>query len=582
LVTAGVLISIWTAWRVLRTDIAKRPLISFDLDVGSEVSQPAISPDGMTLAFVTSGRLAVRRLGQVKISPLAGTEGASSPFFSPDGGWIGYFAGHKLRKVAVDGGESVTLCDAPMDWGGTWTEDGQIIAALSASGELSRVSASGGTPRPFSDLKSEPPQTIHHRWPFALPGGKGILFITGSGLANGSLRVLPPDGGQAKTLVEAVSNAWYLASGYLVFSRVGTVFAAPMNLNRLELTGPAFPVVERVAHSFFRGADFDVSLSGTVVYRRDPQTANRAVTWLDPSGVKTRIEVKAGAYESPRLSPDGNRLALTLQSAGGQSIWIYDLVRKTMTRPIFTSERQCCPVWSPEGNYVVFSAESALTWIRGDGSGPAERLPPVRGASAVPFSFSPDGKWLTFHRNEPKTGFDLWAVPVDRTGGGLRLGSPQPLLQHPGIQASPMISPDGRWLAYGSDESGRFEVYVVPFSPEGTRREGKWQVSADGGRAPKWTENGGEIFFRSADHHLMAAVIRRKGDSFLAETPRLWSATRLADTGPPNFDITPDGKRAVVLVDADETKADETHLRVLLNIDDELRRQHAAQQRKPK
>lgn len=567
------------AARIARRADPERRVVLLDLDVGNAVSQPAISPDGMTLAFIAGGRLAVRRLDHSKITPLSGTDGASSPFFSPDGKWVGYFASHQLRKVAAGGGESVTLCAAPLDRGGTWTEDGQIIAALSTSGELSSVPASGGAPRPFSDLKPEPPEVTNHRMPAALPDGKGVLFISGTGHSTGALRVLKPGGGPAKTLVASSSTGRYLPSGYLVFSRGGTIFAAPMDLNRLDLTGTASPVIQGVSNDFFRGADFDVSASGTLVYRAKPAAENRAVTWLDSSGAGIKVFESTGEYASPRLSRDGKRLALT----SGSEVWIYDLDREAMARLTFVSEGGCCPVWSPEGDYVAFESSGSLAWAKWDGSGIVERLPAVPGTSAVPFSFSPDGKWLAFHRNVGQTGYDLWAAPVDRSGGALRLGTPRLLLKQPGVQSAPAISPDGRWLAYGSDdETGRLEVYVIPFTPQGPPAEGKWQLTTDGGRGPRWSDNGSEIFFRAPDETLMVARVTVKGDSFQSSKSRVWSTKRLANVGPyPNFDVAHDGKRIVAILDAGETKPDETHLRVLLNMDAELRRQRANSRKSP-
>ena len=253
-----------------------------------------------------------------------------------------------------------------------------------------------------------------------------------------------------------------------------------------------------------------------------------------------------------------------------------------MTRLTFGAEGHCCPVWSPDGDYVAVASRTAVNWARWDGSGRVERLPGPPGTSAVPFSFSPDGKWLAFHRNERQTGYDLWAAPVDRTSGALRLGTPEPLLKQTGLQSAPAISPDGRWLAYGSDdETGRMEVYVIPFSPKDPSQEGKWQVSTDGGRGPKWSHNGSEIFFRSPDEHLMTAAVTVKGNSFQPDKPRIWCTTRLADVGPqPNFDVALDGKRIIAVLDAGEAKPDETHLRVLLNADAELRRK-LGDRRKP-
>jgi serine/threonine-protein kinase len=352
------------------------------------------------------------------------------------------------------------------------------------------------------------------------------------------------------------------------------MFAAPMDLNRLELTEPASPFIEGIAYDHFRGTDFDVSASGTLIYRRSRPAANRAVMWLDPSGVKGRVLAKPGAYTSPRLSPDGKRLALTSES----ELWIYELASETMTQLTFGSEVVCCSVWSPDGDYMVFSSKSGIAWTRWDGSGLVQRLPPRQGLfGATPWSFSKGGKWLAFFVSSPLTGYDLWAAPVDLAEGALRVGEPVPLLRQPGLQAAPAISPDGRWLTYASDnETGRTEVYVIPFSLQGPFREGMWRVSTDGGRAPRWSANGGEIFFRSPDDHLMAALVTKTGDSIRLDRPRVWYENRLADLGgPPNFDVAPDGKHIVAMFDVEETKPDQTHLRVLLNVNDELRRQRA-------
>jgi len=258
---------------------------------------------------------------------------------------------------------------------------------------------------------------------------------------------------------------------------------------------------------------------------------------------------------------------------------VYDLRREKMTTVAFGWGQQCCPVWSPGGEHVVFTSQSTLSWVRADGSGVMERLPSPPGTIAVPFSFSRDGRWLAFHRNAPRTGYDLWLAPVDATNGALRLGPPLPLLTQTRLQAAPAISPDGQWLAYGSDdETGRPEVYVMPFSPQGPPREGKWQVSTEGGRGPRWSPNGDTIYFRSSDDHLMAAAVFGKGNVFHSGTPRLWSTKRLANVGPqPTFDVAPDGKRIVAILDAQGPEPDETHLRVLLNVGAALLRQRVNQ-----
>ena len=308
----------WGPWRTPRAE-PDRPLVQLDLDVGEEVSQPAISPDGLQVAFVAKNQLAVRRLNQAKITRLAGTEGASYPFFSPDGQWIAFFSGGKLRKIAVEGGAPVTLCDAALGRGGSWGEDGYITAALFATGGLSRVSASGGTPQPLTNLTGEAPGVTTHRWPTVLPGGKGVLFVAHVvGGERDWLRVLPPGGGKAKTLVENSSYGRYLADGYLIYYQGGTLFGTPLDLDRLDLKGMATPLVEGVAYDAASGAEFDVSSSGTVVYRGGASGTNHIVAWLDSSGATQPILAKPDGYMMPRLSPDGKRLALAVRRQGTQ------------------------------------------------------------------------------------------------------------------------------------------------------------------------------------------------------------------------------------------------------------------------
>ena len=263
--------------------------------------------------------------------------------------------------------------------------------------------------------------------------------------------------------------------------------------------------------------------------------------------------------------------------AGQLNIAVYDFPRRTESRLTFDENAQCCPVWTPDGEFLVFSNAGQLAWIRSDGGG-NKKLDgmPAANRSAVPWSFSPDGKWLAFHRNEPQTGYDLWIAPVKRTGAGMQLGEPQPLLRQPGVQAAPAISPDGRWVAYGSDELGRVEIFVMPFSAQTAPRSTKWQVSNRGASSPVWSRDGSQLFFRGLDRRVMAVSYTIKGDSFLAGKPRPWAEKRMGDVGPiPSFDGAPDGKHIVALLDAEEARPDETHLRVLLNVGDELHRRQA-------
>jgi WD40 repeat protein len=406
-----------------------------------------------------------------------------------------------------------------------------------------------------------------HLWPQALRGGKGVLFATVSASGQGSLRVLTPSDGKLRTLVENSTYGRFLASGYLVYYQRETLFAAPIDTGRLELTGSAVPLVYTVSISGDR-ADFDLSTSGTLVYRRG-SIRKILPSWLYSTGKIEPVLAKAGNYSSPRLSPDGTRLALSVIREGRESLWVYDLGRETWNRLTSEDEPEFLPTWTPDGEFLAFRSGNALAWTQSDGSRKVERLPGVN-RNAGPWSFSADGKWLAFWPLQP--GSDLWIVPVERTPGILRLRQPQLLLQQAGSKGAPAISPNGRWLAYSSDASGRFEVYVMPLSPEGRATGRKWLVSNGGGCSPIWSQNGRELFYANFDRYIRVVAYTIKNDLFVAEKPRLWSGKHLADIGLfPSFDVAPDGKRVLALFDSEEAKP-ETNLHVLLHVDDELQR----------
>jgi Tol biopolymer transport system component/DNA-binding winged helix-turn-helix (wHTH) protein len=571
---AGVLaviavIVLWRPWRVPPT-VTDRPFSQMDLDIGpDEFSQPAISPDGTRIVFVSKRGLAIRRLDQSKTTQLAGTEGASFPFFSPNGQWVAFFGARKLQKVAVEGGAPIPLCDAPSGGGGTWGDDDNIIAALNDTTEgFSRVPAAGGTPRLLTDSKAAHAAGLIYLWPQTLPGGKGVLFAATNASAQGSLLILTPNDGKLKTVVENSTYGRFLASGYLIYYKRGTLFAAPMDAHRLELTGPAVPLVDGVSSFGLGRADFDLSTSGTLVYQRGTAGTNVVLSWLYSSGKIEPVLSKPGDYSTPRLSPDGRRLALSMVQDGKQNLWVYDLNRETFTRLTSGIGPDLFPTWTGDGEFVAFRSENALAWTRSDGSGKVEHLAGVS-LNAGPWSFSADGKWLAFWPLQP--GSDLWTAPVERAPGMLRLGRPQLLLQHAGSKGAPAISPDNRWVAYSSDETGRFETYVMPFSP-GRSAAGKWQVSNGGGWSPIWSRNGRELFYQNPhDQQVHVAAYTIQGDSFVLQKPRVWSETRVGTDFYPGYDVAPDGKRVLVLFPAEAAKP-ETHLRVLLNVDSELRR----------
>jgi serine/threonine-protein kinase len=557
------------SWRQLRSPatVLDRPFYQLDLDAGpDEFSQPAISPDGMRIAFVSKRGLAIRRLDQSQTTALAGTEGANYPFFSPDGHWVAFFGADKLQKVAVDGGAPIPLCDAPSPSGGAWGADDTIVAALDLTRGLFRVAAAGGKPQPLTDPGEDPSGIQIHRWPQALPAGKGVLFAAMSASGQGSLRVLASNG-KVRTLVENTAHGRFLASGYVVYYQRETLFAAPMDADRLAVTGPAVPLVYTVSSSAGR-ADFDLSPGGTLVYRRGA-VRNSLPSWIYSSGKVEPALAKPDNYASPRLSPDGTRLALSVIRGGTQSLWVYDFIRESWNRLTSGDDPEWLPTWTPDGEFLAFRSGNTLAWTRSDGSGKVERLAGVS-RNAGPWSFSADGKWLAFWPLQP-TNSDLWIAALERTPGVLRLGHPQPLLQDAGTKGAPAISPDGRWLAYASYAAGRFEVYVMPFSPQGSAAPRKWLVS-NGGHSPMWSPNGSELFYQGPDQRIHVVSFTVAGDSFVAGKPRAWSDKQMADSGlSPTFDVAPDGRRVLALLPAGDAQP-ETILHVLLNVDSELRR----------
>jgi Tol biopolymer transport system component/predicted Ser/Thr protein kinase len=573
---AALIVSLWTPWRATRP-AAPKPLVRLDVDLGSDVSLASqvgidviLSPDGTRLVYVSRGRLFTRRLDQPRSTELSGTEGAYAPFFSPDGQWIAFFANNKLKKVSVEGGAAIALCDISSARGGSWGEDGNIIAELANTGGLSRIPSTGGAPSPVTELA---PGEGTHRWPQILPGGKAVLFTAHgqfSAFDTANIEVVSLEERRTKTLVRGGTFGRYLPSGHLVYVNRGTLFAAPFDLAKLELHGTPVPVLAEVAYSFGEGyalLDF-AAASETLVYRSGGSTGGGMVTvqWLDSAGKTQPLLAKPDYYNSPRISPDGQRLAVSTTDA-----WVYEWQRDTMMRLTFGVANPL-PTWSPDGRYIAFrKLGEGLFWTRSDGGGQPQLLAQSKNLVA-PFSFTPDGKRLAFQDTNAATAYDLFTIPLENDGTALRAGKPEPFLQTQFNERHPSFSSDGRWLAYASDESGAYQIYVRAFPDKG----GKWQISNSGGTYPVFSRNGRELFFRAEDSRIMVAAYAVKGDSFMADKPRGWSEKRIANTGLNGspYDVAPDGKRIAVLMPAEAPEAQQAqnHVIFLENFFDELRR----------
>ena len=589
-------VALWLAWRASRP-AEPHPLVRLSVDLGPDAMMgfnltAAISPDGRRLVFPARGpdgkqQLATRLLDQAQATLLPGTENGRDPFFSPDSQWVGFFAKTKLEKISVEGGAPVSLCDAAFDSGASWGEDGTIIAALNNLSYLSRLPAAGGTPQPLTRLgKGE----MTHRWPQILPGGRAVIFTAfpgAVGIENSSVEVMPLQSGVPRTLVAGGYFGRYLPSnggtGYLVYLHQGVLFGVSFDPVRLEVLGTPIPLLEDVAASPIQGGgQFDFSRApsgrGTLVYLAGKEAAHTwPVMWLDSSGKMQPLIATPGAHATPRFSPDGRRLALATSTSSGIDIYIYELERGTMTRLTFGGKSRT-PVWAPDGKHIAFQSSASgfgISWIRSDGSGEPQQLLASQ-YYIGPWSFSPDGRRLAYWETNPEAGSDLWTVTLDTSDPDHpKVGKPEPFLRTPSDELVPMFSPDGRWIAYRSNESGTSEIYVRPF-PGG--RGGKWQVSTGGGLFGVWSNNRRELFYETADDHIMVVDYTANGDSFTLGKPRPWSEEQLFCEGGSNLALAPDGKRFAVFPMPEAAGPDKgsVHVTFLLNFLDELRRKTPA------
>ncbi len=538
----------------------------------------AISPDGKNLAYVALRenvpRLYMRPIDRIEATDVPGTEGASDPFFSPDGQWVGFFAGGKLKKLALQRGAPVTLCDAAANRGAAWGPDDTIIFSPAWISGLMRIPAAGGTPQELTTPDRANGERTH-RWPEFLPGGKAVLFTIGRVTSpgyydNARIAVVSLETRKMHVLIEGAGMARYSPTGHVIYSRAGSLFAVPFDLQRLQVIGPPTAVLDGIGGDSATGAaHFALAGDGTLVYvPNSGQVGRYKLVWVDRKGNAQLLPAPAGNYIYPRLSPDGKRVAVGIGPAGSSpkaDVWIYDLERNALSRLTFeggTDE----PVWTPDGKRVAFSWVDAqgiiaIGWKAADGSGATETLVKTN-ATTLPESFSPDGDYLVYAQIDPKTQGDIWLLPLkgDR--------KPRPFLQTPTSEYAPAFSPDGRWLAYGSEETGRTEVYVQAFPGPG----GKWQISTEGGAYPAWSRDGRELFYHVNDTVWVVKVQLKP--TFSAGSPQLLIRDTRFMNGPGlsrSYDVSLDGQHLLMLRNSESDSAP-TQINVVLNWLDELRR----------
>ena len=555
---------------------AASPSMQLPVDLGPDVSLTGpvrISPDGERLVFISNGHLESRRLNETISMPLAGTEGTSQFFFSPDGQSVAFEADGKLKRIGLDGGSVKTLGDVPSDAvamrGGDWGADDTIVIGSAFRG-LYRVPAGGGRLEPLTRLQ---PGEFTHRQPQFLPGGKALIFsrhTRPSAFDLARIEMLSLADGARTVLVDRAYFGRFLAgpdgSGYLTFFRDGSMWAAPFDPSRPVLRGPPFQVLEDVSSDNLSGnAQADVSRTGVLVYRRESKLR---LDWLEGDGSQRTLLPESGNYSGLSLSPDGKRLAFSM----GGDLYAYDIERRAtiqLTRGLNEPQRRV--VWTPDSHFLIISKAEVPSWVATDGiSEPhslfADQEPPAR----FGLSFRRTDNRLLYMENASTAGraWDLLTVPIRADGTGLHAGTPEPYLATADDDRNGQFSRDGRWVAYTSSKSGQVEVYVRAYPDDGR----VWPVSVNGGAQAEWSPS--ELFYRQGHQILSMNYSTTNAEFALTGHPRSWTAQSIVSTGEnPLYSVPAEGKRLAFLV-PDPASARETRSTVMfwINATDGIRR----------
>ena len=571
---AAVLLLALSVWVVvhLRHEPAAPAEVRFQIPAPDKLNffyyeLPAVSPDGERIAFTATAnpeandRLFVRPLNaatatEIPISDLS----ASFPFWSPDGHQIAFFGGGGLQKVDLSGGPPVTICNCP-GIGGTWNRDGVILFSKRGEGPLFRVSAAGGEPNQLRPLAQG--ETLQ-RWPLFLPDGKHYLYLSlGNQPDQQGIYVASLDSNDRKFLVATNTNAAYVESGQLLFTRGEVLMAQPFDLRSLALTGEPRPVEDHVelANAARPGvtlasASFSASPNGVLIWRRSLQSAQSQLQWCDRNGRKLSTVGEPANYSNPFLSPDDSKLAVCIRDPETKTrdIWIFDLKRGTKTRLTFDPADDIDPVWSPDGNRIAFTSDRAgqrdIYWKLADGSSPDELLLADKAGQKNVEDWSRDGKYLLYNY-QPSGAAHLYVLPLaDR--------KPVPFLNVNFRTQEGQFSPNGRWIAYRSLESGKSEVFVEGFTLDPSQARGKWQISVDGGELPRWRSDGKELFYHRGDGYF-GVDVETGGPSFKAGIPKQLFSVPTVDSsigGGSPFVVTRDGQRFLVLAQVEKTESE--------------------------
>ncbi len=526
----------------ITTSILAPEKTDFDFDSGP----PVLSPDGRRIAFLAidaSGKrtIWVRPLHSLGAQSLAGTEDAYAPFWSPDSRYLAFFAGGKLKKIDTAGGPPQIVCDAVSARGGSWGRGGVIVFAPMANGVLYKVPAAGGAPTRITAFATN---ETSHRWPFFLPDGKHFIFLAlsgGSFYNVSSIHAMSIESTARTKLVATSSSAAYAPPGYLLFRSGQTLMAQPFDATQLRLTGEVFPVADEVRSTSFNATVFSVSEQGELAYQSGGALGLSQLQWFDRSG-KLIGNIGAPAdYRFASISHDGKKIAVavTEQNMSTADIWTVDLARGTSTRLTFDPANDFFPLWAPDDKYVYFTSnrkDAGDVYRKGaSGLGQDEEVIRMPGFT-IGTDLSLDGRFIAFQNIDPesKTGFDLWTY-------SLADKKPVPFLQTQFLESNAHFSPNGKWLAYQSDESGKLQIYVQSFPASG----GKWQVSTEGGFRPRWGPKGDEILYEAPGGKLMLTPVTTAA-TFEAGIPKPLFDMHPKGGPDQHFALSPDGQRILV------------------------------------
>ncbi len=575
--------ALWFALRPApKTD---RPLIRLNVDLGPDAIEGprntvVLSPNGTHIVYPVQDRngivrLALRPLDQPQPQVLSGTEGASDPFFSPDGQWIGFAAEGKLKKIAQQGGAAIVMGNAPTVRGAAWSQNGSIIYGNAPGGGLLRLPVGGRAAEPFTKLQQG---EYTHRWPQFLPRERAILFVSHtqpSHFDDASIQAMSLPRGERTTVLKGGFAPRYVPSGHLLYAHDGALFGAAFDPEAMRVRGSAVPFVDDLASvPFSAGGQYDVSDNGTLVYLSGK---TRDVRWAmlttDSAGKTQALAIPPGGLRSPTVSRDGRSIAWV---TANQELWVYNIARETATRLIQSGVFDE-PVWTPDAKHLIFSGpqgdkgDVTLWCIRADGAGESQQLF-THHSGVEANSFLPDGKRLAIAIMSQETSWDLATLSIDWSDPDHpKARQPEIFLSTPMIETRASFSPDGKWIAYRSSDGSSGDVFVQPFPGPG----GRWQISSGGGDFPQWSSDGRRLFFETPDNRILVSEIAVQGASLSATKPRPWMDRQLVNlTGAArNYAVMADGKHLVIIPRSEQAEKNSTpHVTFLFNFFDELKR----------